>query len=457
VIIVISDLHLMDGSAGGHFVEAGVFRSTFTDLAAHAREANARDLKLVFLGDLFDVIRTERWFEYGLDERPWGDNPSEEAALSILEGVIAENSETFELLSGSLADEFDFPVEPEIVYVPGNHDRLVNMYPSLRRRAREVLGLPASDEPFEHYFLDVEHGIFGRHGHEWDPFNFEGSEALDRHTFAKVPVADYMKTPVGDVIAAELASKMPIYVLEYLPDDYPTRDRIAERMRNLFDVRPLIGMVGWIFYQSERSDQTVQEALNRAMKQAAQDTSEVPFLKRWIDEHDRFGKIDDADRLQVLLQLLESFKLTRLARPLGKVLASQTEYEDFAHRAVEDLRRLDSEPELKDQILYVLYGHTHNPCQFAIGALGDAPNERYRLYVNTGTWRPHHVQTVTETDFASWRNLTYTLLYRPGETVAGGTTTSYPALETWTGTVVAGRGRRPTMHGRLKTIRRTPA
>ena len=63
MIIVVSDLHLMDGSAGAHYVDAGVFRSTFTDLAAHAREAGARDLKLVFLGDLFDVIRTERWFE----------------------------------------------------------------------------------------------------------------------------------------------------------------------------------------------------------------------------------------------------------------------------------------------------------------------------------------------------------------------------------------------------------
>jgi UDP-2,3-diacylglucosamine pyrophosphatase LpxH len=457
VIIVISDLHLMDGSAGAQYVESGVFRSTFTDLAAHAREANARDIKLVFLGDLFDVIRSERWFEFGLDERPWGDKPTEEAAAAILDGVIAENAETFELLSGSLVDQFDFPVEPELVYVPGNHDRLCNLYPALRGRVREALGMPASDEPFEHYFLDPEHGVFARHGQEWDSFNFEGSEALARHTFAKVPRADYMKTPVGDVIAAELASKMPIYVLEYLPDDYPYRDRIAERMRNLFDVRPLVGMVGWIFYQSNQYDRPVQDAINRAMRQAATEMGDLPFVKRWIEEHDQFGKIDDADRLQVVIQLLESFKMTRLARPLGKLLASQMVYDDYAHRAIEDLRRLDSEADLRDQILYVLYGHTHNPCQFAIGALGDSPNERYRLYVNTGTWRPHHQQTVTKQDFASWRNLTYTLLYRPGETVAGGGTTPFPALESWTGTVVAGRARRPTMHGRLKTVRRTPA
>jgi hypothetical protein len=193
------------------------------------------------------------------------------------------------------------------------------------------------------------------------------------------------------------------------------------------------------------------------MRQAAHETGELPFVKRWIDEHDRMTAIDEADRLQVLLQILESFKMTRLERPLGKILASRLEGDQYALRAIEDLRRLDSEPDLRDQILYVLYGHTHNPCQFALGSLGESPNERYRLYLNTGTWRPHHQQTVTGQDFISWRNITYTLLYRPGEIVAGGSTTAYPALEAWTGTVVAGRGRRETVHGRLKTVRRSPA
>ena len=454
MIIVISDLHLMDGSAGAHHVDAGVFRSTFTDLAAHAREARARDIKIVFLGDVFDLIRSERWFGYGLDERPWGKEPSEEAATAIMDAVAAENAETFEILSGSLVDQFDFPVEPERVYVPGNHDRLCNFYPLFRRTVRELLGIPPSDEPFEHFFLDVDHGVFARHGQEWDSFNFEGSDVLRLHTFGRVPRADYMKTPIGDVIAAEFASKMPLYVLEYLPEDYPYRDRMAERMRNLFDVRPLVGMVTWLFYQVNQYDKPVQAAINRSMRQAAQEMGEIPFVQNWIDENDRFGSFDDADRLQVLLQMLESFKMTRLEKPLGKVLAGRHGGDEYAQRALEDLQRLDSEPELRDQVLYVLYGHTHNPCQFAIGSIGDAPNERYRIYLNTGTWRPHHLQSVTKEDFVSWRNLTYTLLYRPGETVSGGGTMAYPALETWTGTIVAGRGRRDTAYGRLKTIRR---
>jgi hypothetical protein len=112
VLIVVSDFHLMDGTAGAHHVEPGVFRSTMHDLAAHAREAQATEITILFLGDVFDLVRTERWFEYPLDDRPWGAKPSQQALFDIFEGVISNNRETFAMLSGTLAQEFGFPVEP---------------------------------------------------------------------------------------------------------------------------------------------------------------------------------------------------------------------------------------------------------------------------------------------------------------------------------------------------------
>lgn len=148
MLIVVSDFHLMDGTAGAHHVEPGVFRSTMNDLAAHAHEAKANDITLVFLGDVYDLIRTERWFDLPPDERPWGATPSSKALFDIFEGVVDNNAETFALLAGSLVDEFGFPVEPKRVYIPGNHDALVNEHPYLRRRVRETLGMPEGDEPF---------------------------------------------------------------------------------------------------------------------------------------------------------------------------------------------------------------------------------------------------------------------------------------------------------------------
>jgi len=54
--------------------------------------------------------------------------------------------------------------------------------------------------------------------------------------------------------------------------------------------------------------------------------------------------------------------------------------------------------------------------------------------------------------FASWKEITYALVYRPGEIVSGGHTLDYPALESWTGTVVVGRGRRATVYQPIPKI-----
>jgi UDP-2,3-diacylglucosamine pyrophosphatase LpxH len=68
MIILISDLHLMDGTAGKHQLDTEVFRDTFVELARQATAAvkhlkeNDLDIKIVLLGDIFDVIRSERWF-----------------------------------------------------------------------------------------------------------------------------------------------------------------------------------------------------------------------------------------------------------------------------------------------------------------------------------------------------------------------------------------------------------
>ena len=34
------------------------------DLAVHAREAQATDISIVFPGDVYDLVRTERWLDH---------------------------------------------------------------------------------------------------------------------------------------------------------------------------------------------------------------------------------------------------------------------------------------------------------------------------------------------------------------------------------------------------------
>jgi UDP-2,3-diacylglucosamine pyrophosphatase LpxH len=459
MLIVVSDFHLMDGSAGGHYVDAGVFRSTMYDLAAHAREAEPEDITLVFLGDVFDLFRTERWFEVELDARPWGTNPSDEVLYDIFEAVVDENEETFAILAGSLVEHFDFPVEPKRIYIPGNHDRLVNDYPRLRRRVREILGITHEEPeaPFAHHILDLEHGVLMRHGHEWDDLNFEGSEALDSMETIEVPDEDYRQMAIGDVVACEFAAKIGPLAASFLPEDHPHRARIAERMRDIADVKPLVAMVEWASWQVGQWDKVEQNAVKQAFVQAAKTTRELPFVQEWVEKHDRLG-MDRADKFQMMMWMFKNFRPKR--GPRDRVLkaadrvTAMTTRDPFVDAALKDFERLDRYPDIAQQIYYVMYGHTHVAKQRPLQVLGEAPNERYRVYFNTGTWRPTHRSTPGGHGFASWKEITYTFVYKPGETVSGGIFMDYPAVESWTGVVVVGRGRRATVYQRIPTILR---
>jgi hypothetical protein len=117
MLVFISDLHLMDGTAGKHHLDWHDFKEIYLEIALYAKKAQAKDLQIVLLGDIFDLVRTERWFDFELKSRPWGNNPSEEAALAILNGVIQRNQKTCDILSGK-EKGFDFPVSLNFFIFP---------------------------------------------------------------------------------------------------------------------------------------------------------------------------------------------------------------------------------------------------------------------------------------------------------------------------------------------------
>jgi UDP-2,3-diacylglucosamine pyrophosphatase LpxH len=455
VLIFISDLHLEDGTLGGQrYIPASAFEGVFEDLATHADNADAEEVTLVFLGDIFDLIRTTRWFdgEFGIphEERPWGEHPSEAAALRILDGVIrhAENEQALAVLRGERVTT-PFPAKVKQVrriYIPGNHDRLCNRYPSLQRRVCETLnvthvapGTPADlaairpDAPFfAHELRDEDHQVFARHGQEWDPFNFEASESFRFQEHTPIPWDDYMQTPIGDVLACEVASRLPTLVQDRLEARHSHWERVRDNLRDLFDVRPLIALIPWLSYRVTGYDDAVRKAINTAVAQAAREFEALPFVRRWMEKHDRlWPPFDRADRLQLVFGLLESFKLTDFEKVLPHVeRATQWWYGDnYASKAAEEFERLNKDTTAAQPVSYVLYGHTHRPDQVAI----DVSDRCSCVYLNTGTWRPAHRQTLAKTGFIAWKNLTYTIIYRPGEKPSRGEVTQAPAFETWTG------------------------
>ena len=79
MLVFISDLHFVDGSAGEHNVPIEAFEIFLEDISWAANRLvddgrNVEEIKIVFLGDIFDLLRTERWFPFPESERPWGTN-----------------------------------------------------------------------------------------------------------------------------------------------------------------------------------------------------------------------------------------------------------------------------------------------------------------------------------------------------------------------------------------------
>jgi hypothetical protein len=384
------------------------------------------EIKIVFLGDVFDLLRTEMWFGDPAPDTPWGGKEPgiETQANLIFSAIVGKNRDTFDLLGGSLHKEFpDLPCEPERIYMPGNHDRLCNKYGSLRRRVRKALRIagPEPDEPFEHLFRDADYGVIARHGHEFDNLNYEGGPGYSYD--------DYMKVPIGDPLTTELVAKLPWTVMR-APEviNLPVKEQQALR-RNLQDienVRPFSATIEWLLYQVQKNPE-LKEVIESSVDQVIQQFNALPFVRAWYRRHDKWtDAMDEADQMQLALYLLEKFKVfsSEKLMPLIEKLKDLMSKDELLEAAAREYAGLDS------RIRYVAYGHTHDPLQVPIRVVETPPGATEYVYLNTGTWCARYYKAKEGLGFVKWKNLTYSVFYKAGERG-----TNFPVYETWTGTL----------------------
>jgi len=119
MIVVISDLHLQHTALdsirrneGGKVletkvvrnVEAGALSLLFAEIVANAAGVGAKEVHLVFAGDIFELHRTPLWLLAGESLRPTlhpaADSPELEAKVhQILSSIEADNRAFFDTLS----------------------------------------------------------------------------------------------------------------------------------------------------------------------------------------------------------------------------------------------------------------------------------------------------------------------------------------------------------------------
>lgn len=450
MLVIISDTHLTDGSSG-HTVDAGAFRIFEDELRDLAYDASKRadgryepikELHLLLLGDILDVIRSTQWLDDTV--RPW-DDPQSDAFTSkvtaITEKILSNNSESLDVVksfkndriitipratpNGTPAEvgwepnaEGRVPVEVHTYYMVGNHDWFYHLrgpaYDALRSDIVQSMGLDnPPDLPFPHdpkefgqsgAFMRLaeayrQHSVFARHGDIYDPDNFDG---------------DRDRSSIGDAVVVDLIDKFSLVVQAQLGN--AVTPEFIEALREIDNIRPLSDIAAWIdgYLLRTSPDPLTAKRVKGVWNQLASEFFKIPFVKN----HPKAGRMRWAQDLTSGLSL---GMLSRLVRKFGSLFPS-TDCPDYRN-ALQETAFLDRSARC------IVYGHTH---QYALVALEVPFTPRgifNQVYLNSGTWRPYHQLAKhhpKQEQFVPYQLMTYIAFYQDDE--RGGR-----RYESWTG------------------------
>jgi UDP-2,3-diacylglucosamine pyrophosphatase LpxH len=439
MLVFISDLHFVDETAGEHNIPTRAFEGVFEDLknfldGLKKYSGKPTEVKIIFLGDIFDLNRTTYWLKIPEAQRPWGDIENNRAlvethANAIFDEIIDKNKETFTLLSGSLEDTFKYSDEPERLYIPGNHDRLCNIFDSLREKVRINLGIkPVNEDKFLHVFNDKDvYKVIAWHGHEFDVMNYEGT--------TNYTDSDYAQIPIGDLITTEIASRLPYTIMQHVENMSPAmpeeeKESLKRNLQEIENVRPYTAVFDWLFYQVSENPELKKE-INESLKEIVASFNSLQYLNRWYKRHDKWNIFtsDEADKLQSVIRLFKLFDVDEaetLLKIYSKIFGSPDNLPmDNADKALIDTAKnfLTRTSEYR----YCVMGHTHNPMQVPIRITSSASSELEQIYLNTGTWRKRYIKGQAG-GFIGLKHLTYTIIYSEEEKAS-------QRFETWTGSL----------------------
>jgi UDP-2,3-diacylglucosamine pyrophosphatase LpxH len=434
----------------GEMRECGVHRNIAPEaltllkdeVVNYQRKFQTRSLRLVLNGDIFEILRTPVWLEQNLKPYHEGLPPLElkEVVLEILAKIEEDNREFLTVLRQMFVHKRDeqgqpiaefAPLNIELVYLPGNHDRLVNAWPETRRRVRELLGMPLSDHPFPHELTfrhdeaGARYGVLIRHGHEYDRFNYVAAEPGEK------PEERYLRSPLGDVLALEVGAALA-YKFRKIYSEPMKKARDGEAYRRLYlalldfdDVRPDHTTFDYLSYALKRItrefDKSLDDEVAELMRPILVDACAVilknPFFRRpgtpWLSRLLSLSWITAC--LLGFLKIVPASKLVWLVKTALMLKGFVEKAEPASYASQEELLK-------KGEIDLVIAGHTHHHDQVPLAC----PGSRAAYFLDTGTWRtliydgPGNV-------FGHLKSLTYVAVHQRSDFK------SERRFDTWTG------------------------
>ncbi|NOY98744.1 MAG: hypothetical protein GXP40_06010 [Chloroflexi bacterium] len=453
MLIIISDVHLGDGTCG-RSISADAFHLFADRLKELAYNASWRqddtyrpieEIDILLLGDILDPLHSTLWLDTvsGAADyvRPWTDTSSPSYAKKLGEitrAILAKNAESVDAMRRISRGEIVLlppaaangqpdvqcrewiPVEIRLHYMVGNHDWYYHIpgkaYDAIRQEIVDALGLANSPACFPYEIEESDalqnilsrYGVYARHGDCFDSFNFDKDEGR-------------LAAALGDVFAVEMLNRFPFEIERRLGDVIPPA--VVDNLRELTNVRPALATPLWI------SGQIIHSSLPRNLQdqiKAIWDELGDEFLNLdVVRAADKWLTLDSVDALELILKFSSrtSFKtINDIVVWVREKLWGNDEV-SFAEHALQE------QAFLEHQANYIVYGHTHHHEIVSLDTTGNIANRDDQIYFNSGTWHTYYdlaTHKPSEQKFVPYQVLSYLAFYRDGERRGR-------RFETWTG------------------------
>lgn len=405
MLVFLSDVHLTDGSSGETIKSTAfrIFVENVRKLVDTLRPQLPEEIRLVLLGDIFDIIRSTKWLS--VKNRPWDDAgpKQEEIVLQILDGILSKNKDSLAELQGLREWSTNKGIPFDITYVIGNHDWLINRYSSCRKSVAKALGI-AESGPFPSELSEPDYKVFARHGDVYDDFNY-----MDNRDASSI----------GDAIVIELLNKYPEQVKKSLKGlvakgsvTQAEADRTAAQLKELDNIRPLTDASSWVLMVANKTEnEAVRSVIEQVWDTCVDAFFKVPFIK----SQDKFLWPDIIDFLQIALQLSSHMS----KRTLEKIANLKEKWFPEDETGGYDRHAFAESKVRSGEASFVLYGHTHD---YLMIPMDQTPlsvgSNQDKIYFNTGTWRKTWNKVrfdPANREFIGWHVLTYVAIFKPSE------------------------------------------
>lgn len=449
MLVFISDLHLNDGTSGTN-VHPGAFHIFAERLRYLAARASWRAngtyrpidrIDLVLLGDVLDLIRSDRWLQTSV--KPWDDLQSPalvQTVTEIVDAILMRNEPSLALLRGLAMQNLvcvapagrngqpihnvpPLAVPVRTYYMVGNHDWLLHVpgrgYDLVRQKITHQLALVNPlNQPLPHDAAESDvlletfrrHRVMARHGDAFDPLNCP---------------EDRNASSLGDAIVIHLVNRFALAVQSELGPGAPAG--LSLGLRQLDHIRPLLLVPVWMEGVLERTcpSPAMRKHVKQVWDRLADEFLQLPLIR----QQDSWKPADLVDGLEGALKFSKRVTVNwagQIAAWLNGLRGARSA--SYYEHAL-------AEPDFRNRrACHIVYGHTHQPESVPLDASYADGFVLNQAYFNTGTWRRVYQPTQLapgEHEFIPAESMTYLAFFEGDE--RGGR-----PYEMWSGTLGVG-------------------